>query len=230
MSGFLIFFLKLEFNTFASNILVDHMKAADMEVIRGAESSHSYSLLNRTLIQNGKIGGKRKVKKIRKKGYHAYNVDNNDDEDADSYEKIITKTKIVVHKARKSKKPKDGYSSSNEEYEEYEDEENESENGMHAIGVYSLYISNDLTVKHRLPKPSTCITWNGNKVKTFDGLVYTHNLRCSHTLIKDKIDGTFSIVLRACSSATAEACYAIEIMMSNTKYIIENLSKFELAP
>lgn len=200
-----------------------------MEIIRGNELSHSYSTLNRTSILSGSASsGKRKVKKIRKKGRKSIELEG-EDEDSGSYEKIITKTKtIIVKKGRKSKKGKGGYEGDEyEEYEEYEDEDGESEasNGMQAIGVYSLYISSGLTVKHRIPKPATCTTWNGNKVKTFDGLIYTHNLRCSHTLIQDKIDGTFGVVLRACSSTHNEPCpHALEIMMSNTKYILESIS------
>lgn len=198
-----------------------------MQVIHGAESIHSISLVNQTSIHSGNATSRRRVKKIRKKGYTTYDVDNDADDDEDSYEKIITKTKIVVHKKRKSKKPKGQYVSGDEEYEEYEDEvDSELSNELHAIGVESLYLSSDLTVTHRIPKAATCITWNGNKMKTFDGLVFNANMRCSHTLVKDRLDGTFSIVLRACANMQAEPCpHSIEIMMSNTKYIIENLSK-----
>lgn len=179
--------------------------------------------MNRTTILSGNTSGKKKVKKIRRKGHKSVEIDGDYDDD-ESYEKIITKTKIVVKKVRKSKKGKGAHE---DEYEEYEDEvgEDESFSQMQAIGVQSLYISSGLTIKHRVPKPATCTTWNGNKVKTFDGLIYNHNFRCSHTLLQDKIDGTIGIVLRACPSTAAQPCpHALEIMMSNTKYVLESIS------
>lgn len=200
-----------------------------MEVMRGNELSHSYNTVNRTTILSGNSAGRmRKVKKIRKKIEKSIDAENEDD-DSGSYEKIITKTKTVIVKKgnRRLRKGKGSVENDEYEYVEYDDddENGDSFNGMQAIGVYSLYMSNGLTVKHRIPKPATCTTWNGNKVKTFDGLIYTHILRCSHTLIQDKIDGTFSIVLRACSNTQQEHCaHAIEIMMSNTKYILESMS------
>lgn len=196
-----------------------------MEVIHGKEQSQSFSTVNRTTTLSG-TGGRRRVKKIRKKLKKPVEGGDDEEDEDESYEKIITKTKIVVKKGRKVKKPKqpqDEY-----EYEEYEDEEgdeNQGYDGMSAIGVQSLYISSGLTVKHRVPKPATCTTWNGNKVKTFDGLIYNHNLYCSHTLLQDRIDGTFGVVLRACSSSHKEPCsHALDIMISNTKYKLENLS------
>lgn len=204
----------------------DATKAADMQVIQGPESIHSYSLVNQTSLHSGNATARRRVKKVRKTGYKANEVEEEGDDD-DSYEEIITKTKIVVHKKRKSKKAKGKYSgAAEEEYDEYEDGDSEFANELQAIGVESLYLSSDLTVTHRVPKPATCTTWNGNKMKTFDGLVFNANMRCSHTLVKDRADGTFGIVLRACANSQAEPCFhSIEIMMSNTKYIVENLSK-----
>lgn len=199
-----------------------------MQVIHGPESFRSVNLVNQTSIHSGNATGRRKVKKIRKKGYNAYSVDGDEDDD-ESYEEIITKTKITVKKRRKSKKSRGQHKpgDEDEEYEEYEDADSEASNQLHAIGVESLYLSSDLTITHRVPKPATCITWNGNKIKTFDGLVFNANMRCSHTLVKDRSDGTFSIVLRACANNIVEPCpHSIEIMMSNTKYIIENLSEF----
>ncbi|XP_031619378.1 hemocytin isoform X2 [Contarinia nasturtii] len=204
--------------------------SADVEVIRGNELSHSYSTVNRTTIVGGGLYGNRtkKVRKIRKKGLKSFEIEG-DGEQSGSYEKIIiknTKT-IIVRKGQKKTQSKGAYEGDEYEYEEYEDEDGGSEfySGMQAIGVQSLYISSGLTVKHRVPKPATCTTWNGNKVKTFDGLIYTHNLRCSHTLIQDKIDGSFAIVLRACSNSNQAPCpHALEIMMSNTKYILESIN------
>lgn len=195
-----------------------------MEVIHGKEQLHSYSTVNRTNVVGGQSGGKKRFRKVHKNKKGHKNHDNDsDDEDDGSYEKVITKTKIVVHKGRKPKKPK-GHESAEYEYEEYEDE-NESYNGLAAIGVQMLYISSDLTVTHRVPKPATCTTWNGNKIKTFDGLIFTPNLYCTHTLVKDRVDGTFGVFLVACPSNRPQPCpHALEILMSNNRYVLENQS------
>lgn len=187
---------------------------AGMEMIRGPETS--YSALNRTTVLSGNT--KRKVKKIRKNIHRGVG-----DDDDGSYEKIIEKTKIIVKKGRKTGS---GTYGSEEEYEEYEYvDDTDAMNGIQAFGVYSLYVSNDLSIKHRVPKAATCTTWNGNKVKTFDGLIYSHDLRCSHTLIQDKIDGSFRVGLRGCGAAEDGHCsHVIEILMSNTKYIIQNMN------
>lgn len=199
-----------------------------MEIIRGKEFSQSYSTVNRTTHVGASASGmKKRVKKIRK-GHKNYGIEGDDDDSSGSYEKIITQTKIVLKKGRKTKRVKgDGGGEFEYEYEEYDDGDGESEayDAMSAIGVQSLYISSGLMIKHRVPKPATCTTWNGNKIKTFDGLIFTHNLHCSHTLIQDRIDGTFGIFLRACPSNHQEPCpHALEIFISNTKYILENLS------
>lgn len=39
-------------------------------------------------------------------------------------------------------------------------------------GVYEMYLSQHLDVIYRIPKPAVCMAWNGNKVKTFDGVIY----------------------------------------------------------
>lgn len=189
---------------------------AEIEIIRGPETSHSYSALNQTTVFSGNT--KRKVKKIRKKVHH--DVGDDDDE---SYEKIIEKTKIIVKKGHKKGS---GTYGSDEEYEEYEDvDDTDAMNGMQAFGVYSLYVTNDLSIKHRVPKAATCTTWNGNKFKTFDGLIYSHDLRCSHTLVQDKIEGSFSVGLRVCGAETDGHCsHLIKILMSNTEYIIKNMN------
>lgn len=206
-----------------------NVSGADMEIIHGKEQSRSFSTLNRTTVLGGSSGGRRRVKKIRKKKTHIEDGDEEEEGD-ESYEKIITKTKIIVKKGRKIKKPKKAHDSDDEfeyVYEDADDEENHAYDGMSAYGVQSLYISSGLMVKHRVPKPATCTTWNGNKVKTFDGLIYNHNLYCSHTLLQDRIDGTFGIVLRTCSSSYKEPCsHAIDIMISNTKYKLESTSRF----
>lgn len=74
------------------------------------------------------------------------------------------------------------------------------------------------------PKPTMCITFNGNKVKTFDGLIYNYELYCSHTLLQDFIDGTFKIVLRSCPYGSPQPCpHALEIFLQSDQYTIEKV-------
>lgn len=67
------------------------------------------------------------------------------------------------------------------------------------------------------------MAWNGNKIKTFDGLTYVHSLVCSHTLVQDIVDGTFSIILRACPYEAIQPCpHALEVFIQNEQYTFEN--------
>lgn len=198
-----------------------------MEIISGGGMSQSrYRSQNLTTVLSG--SAKNKIKIISKKKNHKFSMDYDDEDEDGSYEKIITKTKILIKKGRKNKKTGSGhYGSGEEDYDElYDEENNESSQGIRLAGAYSLYMSGNITVKHRIPKPATCVTWNGNKVKTFDGVVYKRNLYCSHTLVQDNIDGTFGIVLRSCPYGSKAQCpHAIDIRLMNAKYTIENLSK-----
>lgn len=156
------------------------------------------------LFTNSNFSSRTKTNKIKKVFY------DNDDYDDSSYEKIITKIKI---KHRKKPKKNRGY------YEiETEDEEEEEV----ANGIYSMYVSGGSDVLTRTPTGATCMTWNGNKVKTFDGLVYTSALRCSHTLIQDVIDGAFSVIYRTCP-VVASRCNstAVEIIIDNARFTFE---------
>jgi von Willebrand factor len=97
----------------------------------------------------------------------------------------------------------------------------EDEEFFEAPGVYSLYTSEDLEVTYKIPRPKTCMTWNGNKIKTFDGVQFTHELICSHTLVQD-IDGTFSIILRACPYESIQPCaHALEIFTQSERFTFE---------
>lgn len=199
-----------------------------MEVIRGNEHSNTYSTVNRTTLVSGSSGGKKRIRKIHKKGHKSHNIEG-DDEDGESFEKIITKTKtkIVYKKRQKAKKTK-GVESNEYDYEEYEDDD-EGYDKMSIIGVQSMYMSSNLTVTHRVPKSATCTTWNGNKIKTFDGLIFTPNLDCTHTMVKDRIDGTFGVFLQACPSNHPQPCpHTLEILMSNNRYVLGSQSKIEV--
>lgn len=99
----------------------------------------------------------------------------------------------------------------------------EDEEFFEAPGVYSLYITQDLEVTFRTPKPAVCMTWNGNKMKTFDGVTYSHDLICSHTLLQDYVDGTFNIILRACPFDSVQPCpHALEVFMQSEQYTFED--------
>lgn len=196
-----------------------------MQVISGGATSQTfYKTLNRTYSSSGQ--GKRKLrKKIRKQHYEF-----EDGDEDEGYEKTITKTKITIVKNRKNKGK--GHHHAVDGSDEYEYEYEDDGDGMEIqqiIGVYSLYLSNDVNVMHRTPKPASCMIWNGNKIKTFDGLVYGHSLYCAHTLLQDIVDGSFSIVLRACPVDSDVQCYyALDIYLQNIKYSIEINSKCDI--
>lgn len=101
-------------------------------------------------------------------------------------------------------------------------DEVEDEEFFEAPGVFSLYIQQP-GIAYRTPKPSTCLTWNGNKIKTFDGVSYSHELACSHTMVQDTFDGSFSIILRACPADSVQPCpHALEIFSQSEQYTFEN--------
>lgn len=194
-----------------------------MEVVAGEGISKTSYNVNKIESNVSGSGSKKKVKVVKHRKLGAgYDID--DDED-DIIEKVITKTKITIKKGRKGKRRKNG--EDEEEYYEYEDgESGESSAQSLVAGTYSLYLAGNVSIRHRVPKPATCVTWNGNKVKTFDGLLYTRNLYCSHTLVQESVDGTFSVKLRACSNGSPQPCpHAIDILVSTTKYSLENASK-----
>lgn len=86
-------------------------------------------------------------------------------------------------------------------------------------------MTQDLEVTFKTPKPSVCMTWNGNKIKTFDGVTYTHQLVCSHTLIQDIVDGTFNVILRACPYGAIQPCpHALELFVQSEQFTFENVA------
>lgn len=100
----------------------------------------------------------------------------------------------------------------------------EDEQFFEAPGVYSMYMIQDLEVSYKTPKPSVCMTWNGNKIKTFDGLSYSHELVCAHTLIQDIVDGTFSVIVRACPYDADPKCpFSLEIFAQNEQFTFEKV-------
>lgn len=190
-----------------------------MEIIPlGGTSRTFYQSMNSSA--SVKSGVTKKTKK-KKKVYYQTGGEDEGDED-ESWEKIITKTKIKIKKGKKKSKPKTGYYETEEEEEESEDVED-----VQMPGVYSMYMTNDLDITYRTPKPAVCMTWNGNKVKTFDGLTYTSSLYCSHTLVQDYLDGSFSIILRSCPYGTdeSECSYALEIFLQSLRYTFDIFGK-----
>lgn len=85
-------------------------------------------------------------------------------------------------------------------------------------------MSQGASVTYQTPKPSVCITWNGNKIKTFDGVTYSHELICTHVLVQDFIDGTFNVFLRSCPYDSTQPCpHALEVFIQNEQFTFENV-------
>lgn len=181
----------------------------------GGTSNTYYSAQNQSTMSGS--SSSRKKKKIKKIIQH----EAEGEEEDESYEKIITQTKIKIKKKGKSKGKGKAY------YEEEEEEEYEDEfENMEIPGIYSLYLSNDVNYKIRTPKPAICMTWNGNKVKTFDGIMYDSNLYCSHVLVQDYVDGSFSVILRSCPFEADVSCSnALEIFLQDMRYTFDNDGK-----
>lgn len=183
-----------------------YVSAPGVQIIPREESSQSF-YRNATESSHSTRSKTKQIKKV-------FYDNGEDDYDDQSYEKIITKTKIEI---KRRKKPK-----TNRGYYEIEEEEQTLSDAEVANGIYSMYVSGGSDVLMRTPKAATCMTWNGNKVKTFDGLVYTSPLSCSHTLVQDVIDGTFSVIYRACPTVDATCdSTAIEIIIDNTRFTFE---------
>lgn len=90
-------------------------------------------------------------------------------------------------------------------------------------GVYQLYMSGDVQMQIRTPKPSICMLWNGNKIKTFDGVTYSHELFCSHVLVQHYKEGSFNVILRSCPYDSVQPCpHALEIFLQNEQFTFEN--------
>lgn len=88
-------------------------------------------------------------------------------------------------------------------------------------GIYSMYHMQSIDMTKR-PKKGICMTWNGHKVKTFDGMIYSNSLYCSHTLLHDKIDGLYSVTLRNCPYGDTSCNVALIVYLANIKYTFEN--------
>nr|XP_014086275.2 hemocytin [Bactrocera oleae] len=91
---------------------------------------------------------------------------------------------------------------------------------------YTLYTEGDVDVMiDRTPKPALCTTWGGINMKTFDGLVFKAPLSCSHTLINDKVDATFDIILNACPYGSGYGCaHALTIYWQSIPYTLDNIN------
>lgn len=187
-----------------------------MYVVPTGGSSHTVTKLTEKTRSSGSSTKKKNKKLI-------YQSDGEDDEEEGGFKKIITKTKVTIIK-KGHKKNKGRYVEVDEEDdEEYQGSENE-------FGVFAMYESNAMDIRYRIPKPAVCLSWNGNKVKTFDGLTYTSNLYCAHTLIQDAIDGTFSVVLRSCpynSEQNNNVCKspALVLFLQSVRYTFEIFGK-----
>lgn len=98
----------------------------------------------------------------------------------------------------------------------------ENEEFLQTPGLYIMELSQDLSVTYREPKKSVCMTWNGNKIKTFDGVTFGSELVCSHTLVQDLQDGMFHIILRSCPYDAVQPCpHALEVFNQNEQFTFE---------
>lgn len=194
------------------------ISAEDMEIIDlGGTSKTFYSAQDQSMMSGSHSSRKKKVKKV-------IEQEAEEEDEDESYEKIITQTKIKIKKGKKSK----GKGKGKAYYEEEEESEDDYEN-MEIPGIYSLYLSSDVNFKIRTPKPAICMTWNGNKVKTFDGLMYDSNLYCSHILVQDYVDGSFSVILRSCPFDADILCSnGLEIFLQDLRYTFDIEGKFIL--
>lgn len=80
-----------------------------------------------------------------------------------------------------------------------------------------------VTVEQKLPQPGICFAWGGTHYKTFDGKVFSFDSKCSHVLLRDSIDNTFSIVVQNSPSCYENGtnCHKIlKIYLDDKKYIL----------
>lgn len=185
----------------------------------GSEYSHGYYVNGSSSSSASGSQHSTKQKKIRKIFYESSakgraGDEYEDEDDDDEFEKVITKTKIEIKRRRKTGNKK-GRGGSAGGYYEIEEEQEDDISGTYDAatlnGMYALYVvmGGSQVVNTRTAKGATCQTWNGNKVKTFDGLVYSAQLQCSHTLVQDIVDGSFSVIFRAS---------AIDILVDNAVF------------
>lgn len=97
-------------------------------------------------------------------------------------------------------------------------------NNSTAPGVYPIYPAT-IVDPCETPKRGLCMTYNGNKVKTFDGLVYSSSLHCSNTLYHDKLGGLFSVILKNCPKDLPSCKKSIIVQLSNIKYTFKRDNK-----
>lgn len=80
-----------------------------------------------------------------------------------------------------------------------------------------------VTAEQKLPQPGICFAWGGTHYKTFDGKVFSFDSKCSHVLLRDSIDNTFSIVVQNSPSCYENGtnCHKIlKIYLDDKKYIL----------
>jgi integrin beta 3 len=134
-----------------------------------------------------------------------------DDEDEEEIVETTIIKKKTIKKGSKGKKKK-----GKKESLEIEEEDVDY---VEIDGIYGM--GSDFVISSAKPKPMMCTTWNGNKIKTFDGLMYNAPLFCSHTLLQDRISGIYSVILKSCPSDAPETCSpSIIVLINGEKYSI----------
>lgn len=82
-------------------------------------------------------------------------------------------------------------------------------------------------VESLLPQPGTCFTWGGAHYKTFDGQVFSFDSECAHTLVRDSVDNTFTVVVQnsaGCAQETRDfsSCYRlVKIYLQDKEYTLK---------
>lgn len=99
---------------------------------------------------------------------------------------------------------------------------------VHTFNPYSIVylfeqdIPDFFSMQHA-SKHSVCMSWNGRKIKTFDGITYNSTLYCSHTLAQDSKDGSFDVILKTCPIGAHQPCpYVLTVLLENSIYTFEN--------
>lgn len=77
-------------------------------------------------------------------------------------------------------------------------------------------------IKPKLPEPKVCFTWGGVHYKTFDGKIVSFESECTHILVQDVRDGTFTIATsNSPGCKTGGSCFRIvKIFVQGRQYVL----------
>ncbi|XP_017781781.1 PREDICTED: hemocytin [Nicrophorus vespilloides] len=82
-------------------------------------------------------------------------------------------------------------------------------------------------IEERTPKPGVCFTWGGSHFKTFDGRVFSVHSDCAHTLARDAVDNTFSVIVsnNPCKENHNDCYKIITIYLQDKEYTLKKSNK-----